>query len=241
MVVPRSVGVVLLAGVVGMLGATVHAQNPVSSAGSAAVPGAAPLPNDVYPDSRDRLPLPKRDDMDEYGKRIVDGLTPGKQLPATVHSIRLYSPVARPLEEGDHYLNYETGLPDRLIEIAILVTAREIDCQYEWTQNEPHARDQGDSRHIEPAIIDMIKYDRPVVGLGEKETAIIALGREMFSQRKVSSATFAEVLRLFGRRGTVDLIELMANYSAASAELIAFDQQLKEGQRPLLPRRQKHE
>ena len=53
---------------------------------------------------------------------------------------------------------------------------------------------------------DVIKYNRPLVGLGEKEAAVIAFGREMFGQRKVSSATFAEVLRLFGRRGTVDLV-----------------------------------
>ena len=63
----------------------------------------------------------------------------------------------------------------------------------------------------------------------------------MFGRKRMSSETFAKVLRLFGRRGTVDLVELMTNYSAAAAELIAFDQQLKEGQSPLLPPRQKRQ
>src|SRR5271165_7142768 len=117
----RSAGVVMLAGVVSMLsGGRILAQNATSNADSA----ADPLPKDVYPDSRDRLPLPKRSDLDEYGKKIMDELPAEKQLPATVHSIRLYSPVARPMEEADRYLNYETGLPDRLVEIAILITAR---------------------------------------------------------------------------------------------------------------------
>jgi len=75
------------------------------------------------------------------------------------------------------------------------------------------------------------------VGLGEKETAIINLGRGMFGQENVSSATFAEVLRLFGRRGTVDLVELMTLSAATAAELTAFDEQLPEGQKPLLPAR----
>ena len=96
-------------------------------------------------------------------------------------------------------------------------------------------RDPNDPRHIEPAIIDIIKYDKPVVGLGEKETAIINLGRGMFAEEKVSPATFAEVLRLFGRRGTVDLVELMTLHTATAAELTAFDEQLPEGQKPLMP------
>ena len=42
---------------------------------------------------------------------------------------------------------------------------------------------------------------------------------------------------LFGRKGTVDLRWVMANYSAAAAELIAFDNQLRADQKPLLPAR----
>jgi 4-carboxymuconolactone decarboxylase len=228
--VARDVGIMLFVGL--LLSGVEHAENPTSNTESATV-----LPRDVYPDSRDRLPLPKRDDMDEYGRKIFDRLTNGKRLPASVHSIRLYSPVARSLEETDRYLNFETGLPDQLVEIAILVTAREMDCQFEWTQNEPHGRDPSNPHHIDPAIIDIIKYGKPAAGLGEKERAIINLGREMIGERRVSSATFAEVLRLFGRRRTVDFVELMANYSAAALELSAFDQQLKEGQDPLLPPR----
>jgi hypothetical protein len=233
MTVCRNVAVLFLACIVASL-ASGNARRSTDSS-------AAQLPQDVYPDSRDRLPLPKREDMDDYGKKILDALPAGKQLPATVHSIRLYSPVARSLEEADRYLNFESGLPDPVVEIAILVTAREADSQFEWTQNEPHARDPRNPHHLDPAVIDTIKYGKPVVGLGEKETAIIVFGREMFGRKRVSPETFAKVLRLFGRKGTVDLVELMTNYSAAAAELIAFDQQLKEGQSPLLPPRQKRQ
>src|SRR5450432_2396598 len=102
--VARDVGIMLFVGL--LLSGVEHAQNPTSHTESATA-----LPRDVYPDSGDRLPLPKRDDMDEYGRKIFDGLTNGKRLPASVHSIRLYSPVAKSLEEADRYLNFETGLP----------------------------------------------------------------------------------------------------------------------------------
>ena len=203
---------------------------------------ADPLPKDIYPDSRNRLPLPKREDMDEEGKKVFDQVNRPERLlrsdAMTQRSVRL----AAGQDEKQRYLTYDTGLSDRLLEIAVLVAAREMDSQYEWTEWEAYGRDPNDPRHIEPAIIDMIKYDKPVVGLGEKETAIIKFGREMLGPRKVSfgtvdSATFAEVLRLFDRKGTVDVVHLMANYAADAAELTAFDQHLKEGQKPLLPAR----
>jgi 4-carboxymuconolactone decarboxylase len=219
-------------------GGKIHAPKPVLGPETAVVPGVSPLPKDVYPDSRNRLPLPKRDDMDEEGKKIFDQLTRKSELPVGIEqaSVRLYSPkLALYMGEAAHYRKYESGLPNRLLEIAVLTTAREMDSQYEWTQWETHGRDPNDPQFIEPAIIDTIKYNRPAEGLGEKETAIIKLGREMFGQRKVSSETFAEVLRLFGRRDTVDLVELMVAYSSDAGELVAFDQQLREGQKPLLP------
>jgi 4-carboxymuconolactone decarboxylase len=202
---------------------------------SAVPPPAAPLPADVYPDSRNRLPLPKRDDMDDAGKALFDELSPKSGMPLEVDQ-RLYdSRLAKPLFEAHQYVRYRTGLPDPVLELAVLVTARGVDSQYQWTQWEMHGRDTKDSLHIDPAVIDIVKYDKPVVGLGEREAAIIKLGRGMFADENVSPETFAEVLRLFGRRGTVDLVELMTLYSADAAEYAAFDQQLPEGQKPLMP------
>ena len=210
---------------------------------AAAIAGAAgPLPKDVDPGSRNRLPLPKRDDMDDAGKKIFDQVNRDERMSVSdamsKHSVRLYSPRFGGAEdEVQRYLRYDTGLSDRLLEIEVLVAAREMDSEVLWTEWEKYGRDANDPRHIEPAIIDIIKYNKPVVGLGEKETAVIKLGREMLGPRKVSSETFADVLRLFDRKGTVDVVWVMANYSADAAELVAFDQHLPAGQKPLLPAR----
>jgi 4-carboxymuconolactone decarboxylase len=213
-----------------------HPRNPARFTAAA----SNPLPPDIHPDSRNRLPLPNREEMDSEGQKVFDQLNHKSELPVGIEQpeVRVWDPkLALPLADTSHYLKYETGLPNRLLEIAVLVTAREMDCQYEWTQWETHGRDPKDPRHIEPAIIDMIKYGKPVAGLGEKETAIIKFGRETFGDRKLSSETFADVLRLFGRKGTVDLLWVMANYSAAAAELTAFNNQLRADQQPLLPSR----
>jgi len=209
----------------------VYAQSPPRERANSAA-----LPKDVYPDSRFRLPLPKRDDLDDYGKRVFDTMVdPGRRSLVGLNGpagIRMYDPkVADMMNTANLYLRRETGFGDRLTEIAILTTAREMDNQFEWAAHETAGRKAG----VEPAIIDIIRYRRPVSGLGEKETLIIGFGRELFGQKRVSSATFAEALRLFGRRGLVDLTSLMASYSATSALLNAFDMQLPEGQKPQLP------
>jgi 4-carboxymuconolactone decarboxylase len=206
-------------------------------------PAPSALPKDIDPDSRNRLPTPRREDLDDAGRKVFDQLTRKSELPVGFEhpSVRFHSPrLAQVLGESAHYLKYETGLSNRLLEIAVLTAARELDCQYEWTQWEEHGRDPKDPRHIEPAIIDAIKYRKPLVGLGAQEANVIAFGRQVFGDRKLSSATFADTLRLFGRKGTVDLLWLMAGYEGAAAELVAFDQQLVEGQRPLLPLAQAH-
>jgi hypothetical protein len=51
----------------------------------------------------------------------------------------------------------------------------------------------------------------------------------------VTSPTFAKALKLFGKRGVVDLTNLMALYVATATELDAYDSHLDAGQKPLLP------
>ena len=207
-----------------------------NQSGGTASSAAAPLPKDVNPVSRFRLPLPKKEDMDDYGKKVWDEvLDPSRPSLAGLQGptgIRLWSPhVAEAYGDANTYLRVGTGFSARLTEIAIMTTAREMDNQFEYTAHEISGLKAG----VEPAIVDIIKYRKPLTGLGEKEAAIIRLGRELFGQKKVSSATFADAHRLFGDRGIVDLVSLMAHYSATSALLNAFDMQLPEGQKPLLP------
>jgi 4-carboxymuconolactone decarboxylase len=117
------------------------------------------------------------------------------------------------------------------MELAILVVAREMDSQFEWTAHEPPALRAG----LEPRIIDIVKHRRPLTGVGEKEAAIIQLGREALGRRKVEPETFARALDLFGRQGVVNVVSLMSHYAATAMLLTTFDQQLRPGQQPLLP------
>jgi 4-carboxymuconolactone decarboxylase len=196
----------------------------------------AERPNDIDPQSGFRLPLPKRDELDEDGKKLYDeivnpkaGTIRGLRGPA---GIRLYSPqnskISQPI---NRYLRFEAGLGGRLREMAILATARECDSRFEWAAHEPEALKEG----VPQATIDIIKYRRATDGLREEDKVLIDLGRQMFGARKVAPETFARALKLFGPKKLVDIVCLMGNYAATAAMLTAFDMQLDPGETHLLP------
>ena len=193
-------------------------------------------PEDIDPMSGCRLPLPRREELDDAGQRIFDSLADPKG--GTIRGLRgpggivLHSPElsrrARPL---NRYLRHEAGLGGRVRELAILTTVRELDSQFEWAAHEPEAVAEGVSQEI----IDIIKHRKNTSGLNEADAIVIELGREIFGARRVTSATFARSLRQFGRRALVDLVALMGNYAGTAALLTAFDMQLDPDRPPPLP------
>jgi 4-carboxymuconolactone decarboxylase len=194
------------------------------------------MPSDIDPHSGFRLPLPRREDLDEAGKRAYDrASTPGKTIvglrgPA---GIRLYS--TKTVEAHDsinQYLRFRAGFDAKLREIAILTVARAMDSQFEWAAHEPEALKAG----VAAEIIDIIKYRKPTDGLGLSETdaAVIEFGRQLFHDHKVSPAIYARMRALFEPGQLVDLVLLMGNYAGTAALLAAFDMQVPEG-KPLLP------
>src|SRR5439155_16751418 len=115
--------------------------------------------------------------------------------------------------------------------LAILVTAREHDAQYDWTMNEVAALKDG----LEPAIIEQVRHRQTPTGMADKEAVLIEFGRELFRKHNVSPQTYARALKIFGERDLVDLVDLMAQHAADATLLAAFDQRLPVGQKPLLP------
>jgi 4-carboxymuconolactone decarboxylase len=205
-----------------------------------APPGAAQnlpatMPSDIDPQSGFRLPLPKREELDDAGKKIYDDASkPGASLVGLQgpSGIRLYSTKTAPwLTSLNRHLRFEAGIAPRIREIAILVTAREMDSQFEWVAHEPEALKAG----VPQQTVDAIKYRRGTSGLDPRDAAVIALGRQIWREHKVDSASFAKAKALFGPHQLVDIVLLMGNYAGTAALLTAFDMQLHPGKQALLP------
>jgi 4-carboxymuconolactone decarboxylase len=179
----------------------------------------ARYPDDIDPESRNRLPVVRRDALDEAVKAVYDEVA-GLQGPG---GIMLHSPSLVAVHRAyNRALRTMPDLPPALKELAILVAARAMDQAFEWTTHEGPARAAG----LDARIIDVVRHRGPLDGLPEREAAIIRLGREALEERRVRPETYAEAERLFGRRALVGLTALMANYTGAAVLLTVFDQQL---------------
>lgn len=176
------------------------------------------LPDDIHADSRNRLPL----------------LPEPPTRPGVLYSRPLGgSPAGTgPLQVGLHgggLKSLEASVARQDIDVAILVTAREHESQYDWTVNELAATKDG----LEPKVIDVIRNREPTTGLSEKDANLIEFGRELFDKHYVTAATYARVVKVFGERNLVGLVSVMGQHTGEEVMLAAFDQQLPAGQAPL--------
>ena len=185
--------------------------------GFGVVAGQAQFPKDVYPETGNRFPA------------VRQGLTPDAFGPG---AIRQYSPpVAESMTAVNDYLRHKAGLGDRLVELAILVTAREMDCVYVWTAHEPAAQKAG----LQQDVIDTVKFRRPLTRLAEKDAIIVQLGRDAIGKHMVGSDTFARAQKLFGNQQLVNIVALMGDYAATTMLLNVADQHVRPKDTPLLP------
>lgn len=202
----------------------------------------ADIPPDIHEDSWARLPLLQRDTLDAEGQRAYDiVVNPESRYADGLRgpiAMWVYSPgMTEHYYPGSTYVRYGTDKDQRLTELAILATAREVRSQYEWTSHEPAALDAG----LESEIIELVKQRGDldsageVPGLGETERTIIRFIREVMNNEKVSSETFQRAIDQFGERGVMDLVGLVGHYSMVNLTLKTFDVQLAPGRTRLLP------
>ena len=185
------------------------------------------LPPDIHPVTLSRLPPVTADDLDEEGRRLLAARTDFTPGPGPTH-ITIYSPRERDLgiPSGE-----SSPVGPRYFQLAVLITAREIDQQYEWSSHEPAGLRQG----LEQSVIDVVKYDRDVTGLSEKDATLISFGRALYRDHRVSSELWQKMVKHFGRQHTVQIMAIMGDYFRVGMMLNAVDQQLPPGRKALLP------
>jgi len=125
---------------------------------------------------------------------------------------------------GGH-IRFDTSVPPRLAEIAILFTAQYWKAQYEWAAHAVIA----ESRGVKPATIRDIQAGRAPKSAPRDEKAIYAFAKELYATRRVSNATYARVHKLLGDAGLVELVGTLGYYAMVSMILNVFRMPLSEG------------
>lgn len=123
-------------------------------------------------------------------------------------------------------LRFRSSLPNHLLEIAILVTARQWRARFEWWAHARLARRAG----VEPAIIDAIRSDREPDFEDSDQRVIYDFSRQLLGERQVSDELYEEARERLGERGIVDLVSLLGYYGLISMTLNVFQVPLPEGE-----------
>ena len=182
-----------------------------------------------------RLPIATRESVPEDQRNTFDDMV--QQLGSVPRhgpgSVLIHVPQAhRWATRLNEYLRMESSLPDKVLELAMLVTARENDCQHIWNAHACAARQAG----IPSGLVDALRDRRELPALAADEAAVVNLGREFFRTHKVSRGAFQAAQEQFGDRGVVELALTMGNYTLLAVAINTFDTDLPPDRtEPLLP------
>lgn len=170
-----------------------------------------------------RIPLVSAQTMTAEQKQAYDQILARNhrigRLPGPYWML-LHSPeLADNCSQVGELLRYRTELEPRLSELAILVTARVCDSQYEWYAHAPMARNSGVSEEVIEAIR---QGQRPEFERAD-EAALYDYVSELHRDHRVSDATYDCALGQFGRKGLVELTMLTGYYVMVAFTLAAHE------------------
>ena len=129
------------------------------------------------------------------------------------------------------YLRWNTSLPPRLSELAILITARQWTAQYEWFAHYPLALKGG----LDPSIANDIAAGKRPANMKDDEAALYDLAMALYVDKKVSDPIYKAALEKFGERGIMDIIGIIGYYDITSMTLITMQAGAPNDSVPPLP------
>lgn len=107
------------------------------------------------------------------------------------------------------FCRYETDLPARLSELAILVVARHWQADYEWSVHEHEARKAG----VPEDVIAALKADR-VPDFSDPDDALVyRFSSAFFAHKDVPDDIYAAAEARFGSKAAVELAGVLGYYS----------------------------
>lgn len=144
----------------------------------------------------------------------------------------LQSPdLARRCRALSEHIRFNTPLPKRISELAILVAGQHWRAEFEFWAHSRLAREAG----VEEVMITALAEGRTPPLTDPTEAAVYALCSELLQTRRVSDATFARVEKALGLPGVVELVATIGYYSLVSLTLNAFEVPLPAGEHSVFP------
>jgi 4-carboxymuconolactone decarboxylase len=177
-----------------------------------------------------RFPQLTLDQLDETQKPLGDQVMKVSSLGiAGPYNLMLRSPVlGQRLFDLFHYLRWETSVPLRLNEFAILIIALQWRSQVEWYAHAPLAAKAG----LSPDLIAELKTGKRPSNMAEDEAAVYDFVTELTATHRVSDAIYAQAKKVFSDQQIVDLTAVAGNYVMVAMLLAMSEATVPAGKEP---------
>jgi len=163
--------------------------------------------------AQDRMPPIPADKMTEAQKKANDLLTStprGASGAGGPFTPLLRSPeLMNRLQTVGAYLRFNNSIPQKFVEMTIIMIARQWTQQYEWAIHQPLAIKAG----LKPEIASAIAESRHPSGMAEDEAMVWDFNNELAQTKTVSDTTYARVVKKFGEQGVIDLTGINGYYT----------------------------
>lgn len=167
--------------------------------------------------SERRVPSMAREILDAAGVAAFDEIRASRGRVSGPFSVLLHDPeLARRVAAVGEVLRFAGSLPAPLREAAILTTAAQRHCLYEWRYHVSVARAVG----VREDLIAHIDTGRPAV-LTEREASVIGYVIELCNEDRVSDSRYWALHDVLGTKVMVELSVLVGYYSMLACVLNA--------------------
>lgn len=130
---------------------------------------------------------------------------------------------------GD-YIRFESSVPQRLNELAILIQARLWTAQFEWWAHYPLALRAG----LPEAVANDLRDGKRPASMQPDEAAVYDFCIELTQDHRVSDATFERLRAIFTEQQIVDLVAVSGFYGTVSMVLNTAEAAIPNGGEPPL-------
>jgi len=168
----------------------------------------------------DRLPRFDASHATPEQKAVLDDILAGPRgnlngpFLGWIHSPEL----AQQAQRLGAFCRYRTGLPLRLSELAILVTAARWQAQAEWFIHYPIALEAG----VSEADAEAIRVGQEPSFADADDALIYAFATELYDTKRVSDGTYAAAVQRFGHQVVINLVGLLGYYALVAMTLNVF-------------------
>jgi 4-carboxymuconolactone decarboxylase len=129
------------------------------------------------------------------------------------------------------YLRTRTTLPRRLLELTVLVTARDWTAQYEWYAHEQHVGVAG----LDADLVEDLRLGKRPDFKAADDAVVYDVATEIHGTKTLSDETYQRALDTLGEQTVIDLLTIIGYYTMIAVVLVGLEVDTPDGSTPLPP------